>query len=227
MQFATDQELGYEFEPFTIPGNEGYDTLVVNVVRVPTERHFDPSRVDVPVFTLDNSLRHMVIEHPWHGRHHHRVAVGHVIIRDRKNKVVEAFTCGGDLQIDPFPNRTRCLITSPAPIFELVSRMGESVETYDTILANELETLLAKQRVHWGLNDIGYEERLAELDPLLLYASGLYAIEEHLLAMPARGRGQRYQRLLSTVHRAQRAPLLNVLPAETIPPFASLICKTG
>jgi hypothetical protein len=223
MSLVMGDELGYEFEPFATPGNEGYDALVINVIRVPTERHFDPDRVDVPIYTADNSVRHLIIAHPWHGKLSHRVALGHVVIRDRKNKVVEAFTCGGDLQIDVYPERTRCRITSPAPIFELVSQMGESPENYDAILAAELETLLARRRARWGLNDFGYQQRLAETDPLLLYAAGLYAVEEHLLAMPSRSRGLRYQRLLATVHRAQRASVLKEVPAESIPAFNVII----
>ena len=223
MSLVSDDELGYEFEPFTMSGNEGYDALVVNVIRVPTERHFDPDHVDIPVYATDNSIHHLVVSHPWHGKAQYRVAVGHVVIRDRKNKVVEAFTCGGELHIDVYPERTRCLITSSAPIFELVSQMGDSTESYDSILVAEIETLLARRRVRWGLNDFGYQQRLAETDPLLLYATALYAIEEQLLAMPSRSRGLRYQRLLATVHRAQRAPLLSRLPAESLPLFENLI----
>jgi hypothetical protein len=201
-------ELGYEFTPFPSPEEIGYQLLTVNIFSIPTEEHYDPERMDLIVFTADGNMRRMAITHPWHNRKDYQLAVGHIILRDRKAKVVEAFTCGGELQITDLPACTCCRITSPAPIFAIVSELDETANGSESSLVIELESWLARKRVKWGLNDGGYAEYLATVDPLALYAAGLQAIEHQLQTVPAKVRGDHYRRLLAQVRKAQRAPVM-------------------
>jgi hypothetical protein len=96
-----------------------------------------------------------------------------VIWRDRKEKTKAAFTFGGELQIEPDETHTTCVTTSSAPILRVVRRFSLS-----TMLAVEIEVLLAERRAAW-VHDLGaFEKRLAAAEPPVLYRACLEALKE-------------------------------------------------
>ncbi len=140
----------------------------------PTERHFDPLRVRYLVASRGGDTDRLVVCHPWNQGRRYRVCAGRISVSDRLGKTVEAFTLGGDLQIACYSDRTICGLVSSAPIFPLFSAMDLNM-----CLAAEMEILLAKQKAHWDpAHPFEFEEHLAEVDPLQLYACFLQELHE-------------------------------------------------
>jgi hypothetical protein len=194
-------EWGYVFYPGPSPYFSAHSKLDVNICAVPTDQHYDPQTLTVPVIRQDGALQNMIIAHPWRGSHHLRVGCGRIVIRDRKNKTVEAYSLGGDLEILVSSSCTCCHLTSPVPLFRLGIENG-SPEGVATSLVDKFEALVAIRRVHWGTNDLGFQQRLTSIDPPLLYAAGLQSIRSELEHTPSKRRGARFY---ETVHALDAA----------------------
>lgn len=218
-----ERELGYRFEPFADPHAVGHRSLAVNIYSVPTEQHFDPDHVIAPTVDSGGTITHTTLVHPWHGKEHYQIAFGNIYIRDRKGKVIEAFTLGGRMQISAAEGHTHCRITSSAPIFHLASAVGVSDDSHDTVIVNEIEALFAKRRVHWLRDDTGYEQRLTSLDPRVLYVASLKAVGDQLDSMPSLGRGEHYYETVHRLHTALAAMVSQGVNLEQIPDFETLI----
>jgi hypothetical protein len=169
-------ELGYFFHPSEQPDAPGHPQLDVNLYAHPTKAHFDPKQASFVVASPEILVEHVHVVHPWHGRTHFRACAGHVVLQDRNGEVVEAFTLGGELNIESDEDRTVCTLKSSAPIFELVHARTAAVNT----LVSEFESLLARRHAAWKGDDAGYEARLTSVEPLALYVSGLAAMKERL-----------------------------------------------
>jgi hypothetical protein len=107
---------------------------------------------------------------------------GRIVIEDRKNKTAEAFSFGGDVEIQTIQGLTRVVFKSPAPILSLGREQSNAY-----LLAQEAEVLLAERRAAWGNDEDGYEKRLAETDPLGLYHSILEMLRERFRHYPSTG----------------------------------------
>ncbi len=166
-------ELGYFFHPTRVPKAIGHPQLDIVLRPAPTGRHFDPEKVHFEVACVNGGVESLTVHHPWRWpTHHYCVSAGRVIWRDRLDKTVEAFTFGGSLQIEPCESYTACVLTSPAPILRLVSDAD-----IPTMLALEVEVLLAERRAAWVDDPASIEERVAAADPLVLYYSCLKALK--------------------------------------------------
>lgn len=223
MDSYADRELGYRFEPFADPHAVGHRSLILNVYSVPTEQHFDPDHVIAPTVDFGGTITYTTLVHPWHGKKHYQIAFGNIYIRDRKGKVIEAFTLGGRIQISAAGGHTHCWITSSAPIFHLASAVGVTDDSHDSAIVNEIEALFAKRRVHWLRDDAGYEQRLTSLDPRVLYVASLKAVRDHLATMPSSGRGEHYYATVHRLHTALAAVESQGVNLEQIPDFETLI----
>jgi hypothetical protein len=175
-------ELGYEFYPFPSAKRVGYARLEVNLLRAPTFEHYDPEEMVAPVmFAKDKvvGIERLRIQHPWHGLERYRAAPGRVVLTDRRGKEVEAFTFGGELEIESSSAHTRCLLTSPVPILNLVN-----MQDTDGLLAQEVEILLAERRALWLEKPDTFEERLLALEPQELYAACLASLRQKFAHYP-------------------------------------------
>ena len=168
---------------------------------MPTDLHYDPERLIVPVIRQDGALQNTTISHPWRGGHQLRIGCGRIVIRDRKNKIVEAYSLGGDLAITVSPTCTHCRLTSLVPLFRLGFDNG-SPENIAASVVDKFESLIAIKRVRWGADDMAFQQRLTSIDPADLYVAGLQSIRSELEHVPSNRRGMRFHETANAVDAA-------------------------
>ncbi len=173
-----ESDLGYRFVPERYPQSIGHPKLEINILCDPSEQHFDPKIVRIPIFTsMKNPHPHQIeqlrLYHPWVYQHEYRMAPGLISLSDRKDKTIKVFTFGGSVTIDSDENCTTCLIQSDAPIIE-VTRAKPAVMRF----VEEVEIILAERRAVWVEDLTGFEARLEEVPVSLLYAIFLKELAE-------------------------------------------------
>ena len=137
------------------------------------------------VTNQDRGIEHLLVHHNWLGKKTYRVCVGFVRMTDRRGKSVEAYTFGGDLQIDAKQGKTIASLSSRAPILEVSQAHTHYIAD---LLATEVEVLLARRRAAWIQRDlIKYERRLAAVKPLVLYRSCIEVLKERFQHCPPDG----------------------------------------
>ncbi|MBN1220229.1 MAG: hypothetical protein JXM69_14975 [Anaerolineae bacterium] len=192
--------------------------LKINVYAIPTEKHFDPQQVNFPIFTADGRIEHLIVIHPWRQHTQFRVCVGRIAMRDRKEKIVQVATYGGNLTISCEETRTQCALVSPAPLIELIDEGPRSPET---TLFNMIEALLAERRAELGYDNNVYQTHLAAVDPLMLFLAGLVTLEEKFAQTPSIN--SQYQTTINTIHKTlQRLRERGDCPTS-VPTLADLI----
>ena len=172
LDLSHEPSLGYLFYPHNVPDHPGHPRLDVIIPAVPTYRHFDPQKAQFPIVSATRDIEHISIHHPWTLRKKYQVCAGRILMTDRTTKRVEAFSCGGELQILSDEEHTICALVSDAPIFPLFT-------THDlpVWIVAEIEILLAHQKAHWDpQHPHDFDTFLATVDPFLLYVSCLQAI---------------------------------------------------
>jgi len=171
----TTGALGYVFTPPCAPEYPMYRQLDVTLHAQPAERHYDPEVVRFKVASPIWGTEWIKVRHPWQRTDEHHVLPSCVVIRDRVDGIVEAFTFGGELNILAEGDRTACTLESTAPIFPLNN--GSSVST---IFAEEVEILLAERRAVWDVEHprVLFEERLAQVDSIDLYFACLERFQQ-------------------------------------------------
>lgn len=179
------RELGYYFHPSRFGHPLGHPQLDIHICQTPTQRHFDPERVDFMVAGADGRSEHLILTYGWSGPKMYRVCVGRIHMHDRKNKIAAAFSCGGHLAITNHHDYTECTLNSDAPILDLVTSGSLA-----TRLVSEFEAHLAKCRALWGHHPTACEKILAELAPLTLFTTGLVSLQDTYTAIPAQRRSR-------------------------------------
>jgi len=162
---------GYIFHP----GHScfGYEQVDVMLAAKTTLEHFDPEKMRVNI-GAGRSVQTLDIHHPWRMAHEYPVIAGRIILTDRVHKQVEVFTLGGQLTITSQPEQTCCTFTSEAPFLDLVTDHSVS-----TLLANEIEILLAERRAARNFRLSGeFDNLLLGIPPQTLYTVCLRAINE-------------------------------------------------
>lgn len=178
---VTDQYLGYTFSPPCHHDHPCHRQLDIAIHAMPTLHHYDPESARFPVFSDFWGFETIKVSHPWRRIKNYRVLPGFVIMKDRVDKTVEAFTFGGDLRIETKNDCTMCSLKSSAPIIPLDMRSSVS-----TLLADEVQIILAKRREAWDEENprTAFEEHLAEVDPSTLYMSCLDALQDKFSHFP-------------------------------------------
>lgn len=186
-------DLGYTFFPARHPHDPGHPRLDIIIRPEPTGLHFDPERVQIPVVQQEENFENLLVTHPWARAENLELFPGRVILRDRLNKVAEAFVFGGQVEINSDEEKTRLSLRSPAPILSLTIERSVAV-----LLAEEVEILLAERRAAWAGNLHEYEHRLARTDPLSLYHACLNSLREKFRHFPPAedGQNQRFYHFL-------------------------------
>lgn len=174
-------------------------TLTVVIRESPTGQHFDPEEMRLDTAASPAGIEQLVVSHPWSGVRTHRACAGRILIEDRRQNRVEMFTFGGELTISTEGGETTCRLISPAPIIELIEEMLPQ-----TFMVYEVEVLLAQRRAASLMHHGYYEERLASIDPLTLYAACLHALHQQY-ASPLRTESDDELALLQLVHSEIRA----------------------
>jgi hypothetical protein len=163
-----EKEYGYFFHPQERPDSPGHPQLDVFLRSVPTEKHFDPTKMTLNVALEHKDIEFIKVHHPWSLHEQYQACAGRIILQDRKGKIVEAFTFGGDLRIESKEEVTIGILTSPAPILELTS-----TSSIPSILAEETEIIFAERRAKWEPDHAAFIKKLIVADPLALYCASL------------------------------------------------------
>ncbi len=161
-------DLGYVFYPPKDPLEPGHPRLDIVLRPEPTHRHFDPEKVFFNAVFPDEGVQDLELSYPWLGQKKYQVYPGRVWMKDRKSTTKEAFTFGAGMEIDHNDERTLCILTSEAPILELILQRSVAVA-----LAEEVEIILAELRGVWAKNLDELEKRLSSAGPIPLYAACL------------------------------------------------------
>lgn len=166
-------DWGFYFHAARYENALGHPRLEINLVSQPTESHYDPERVDIPIIGADGTIENLTVSAGWTGNANHRVSLGRIVMEDRVGKQVTAFSFGGALEIEDKGEYTNCVITSEAPILDLVEPEDEI-----TGLVSEIESQLARQRIRWSRYENRFEQLLNETAPLRLCAAALRSARE-------------------------------------------------
>lgn len=162
-------DLGYHFhtpEAATDFARCLHPQLDVLMHAEPTGRHFDPQSLMVTA-VIGGYTQKMSFHHPAPDGRSFALAAGRVVLRDRVQKEVEAFTFGGELEAHLQDGTSLFMLRSPAPILA-VARLNSPV----TLFVSEVEILLGRMKVRLdGANGLGFEARMARMDALALYVA--------------------------------------------------------
>jgi hypothetical protein len=169
------ENWGYYLLPKRHPRCPGYTGLLVAIRKEPSGKHFDPHRLYLHLFDDECIARWTISDWLTPFKDSGHVCPGRVILRDRSGKSVEFFTFGASLETASGPDEMVYSFRSPAPILAL----GTSLETVPDHLASETEALMGKMEARWGLDEKGFNRRLAEIDPLQFYLAALQSILLH------------------------------------------------
>lgn len=192
-------DIGYMFYPSTSAHVPGYRRLEICIRPDPTERHFDPEKVRLPVFVSGDGIEDLEISHPGPVVAEYQACAGRVILTDRKHKEVEAFTFGGTLKVESIGDLTLCNLDSEVPIFHLDGFGSEAVEE---MLAVEAEVLLAARRAAHLYDPQTYDSHLSTLAPLALYCACLMTLETKFARLHAHD--ESHHQLLSFIRAEQK-----------------------
>ena len=113
------KDLGYQLLPKTHRDSPGGSGLLVAIRKVPTEKHFDPKMMQIPLRDMHGVMKRRSLSLLSSGPDSDRVCPGHVTLSDRSDKRVEFFTFGGSLEIISAPDANVYALHSPAPVLEL------------------------------------------------------------------------------------------------------------
>lgn len=201
-----EPDLGYFLTP--LPEGQAAEALAsaqlhVTLLAEPTEDHFDPTSIRLPVADSSEGVQLVTLELTPPTAEAQRAGMGRIVVEDRLHEQVYFFTFGGSLTItvsrqmeSGTPNRTEYVLTSTAPILALTHDQRESANQ----LADDLDATLARIRAGWG-TEAGFWRRLAQVDPILAYVGGVKEVYDHYAHVPALG--QEFPRLAAFLGQAR------------------------
>lgn len=161
---------GYHLMPASHGACPGYSGLVVAIRKEPTGEHFDPESICLHVCREGGHTVCTTLNWSTPLKKNRHVCPGALTLRDRYDKRVDFFTFGGSIEVVTQPGEFIYIIRSSAPILKLTERD----ETNCDHMAEEAKGLLAKVAERWAEQQgSGFEERMAQVDPLALYVAVL------------------------------------------------------
>jgi hypothetical protein len=174
----------------------GYTGLLIAIRQQPTGKHFDPHKLQLRLRDAKGVVKWRTLDWLTPLKASAHACPGRLILRDRFDKSVEFFTFGGSLEVTSGPGEMVYSLHSPAPIFELTDRS----ETVPDQLAAETESLMGEiEAARWALDEEGFNQRLAEVDPFQFYLASLQSILLHY--EHSQGLEQAFPKFLDALHR--------------------------
>jgi len=176
--------------PFPYHPAVGIAGLKVYLSSAPQPRAFDAARLRLPVIRQDE-LQELEVEPsniPLIEGNQLRIAAGRFALYDHTGHAQYGFTLGGQLELGSQDGLTVCTLHSTAPIFLL----QEDPEAPDVLLADELDSLVARRRAVWGAKEEGFARRMLAADPMHLLAACLEKIEARLKRILAHSHDDQY-----------------------------------
>ncbi len=169
------RRFGYFLHPSRYAPPLGYAALEVYLARHDPERYFDAVAAHFMVNDGEKSSQAEIV-HPWpQAPQRYRIALGRFYLLAHNGDMVAGVSLGGALEVETFPDYTRCLLTSSAPIFDIEESGG-----LVAMLETEVEAELGRLRAEWRRSDAAFDCRLAEQDPLTLFAASLHLLDDYL-----------------------------------------------
>jgi hypothetical protein len=169
------EDWGYCSLPKPHLESPGYTGLFVVIRKIPTMRHFDPETIRLRLRDDQDQARWVMLNFESSCSKVRQVCPGYIILRDRIKKPVHHFAFGGSLETVSVEDERFFLLRSPAPILEVT----HPVDDISDQLAIEVEAMLARFRAGWGINDQGFDCRLAHIDPMQFYQACLQTLLTH------------------------------------------------
>ncbi len=164
--------LGYVLWGKAYPGGVGHTHLAAAIRDAPTHRHYDPERMDVPLFLMEGVISQVALVRRSAYRTSQHVAPGRILLRDPVDKRVTFYSFGGTLHSVEQEDKTVYVVASNAPILAI----SEDWTDFATQLAFEVEAGLARLRARWGRHLSGFYRILAKTDPFVLYLAAFRSI---------------------------------------------------
>jgi hypothetical protein len=173
---ALIENWGYYPLPKSHPDSPGYSGLLVAIREQPTGQHFDPQTLHLRLRDEHGLARWRTLSwlSPLEAATGH-ACPGLVTLRDRSGKRVDFFTFGGTLEVTSAPGEIVYALRSPAPVLELTAH-DDAVPDQ---LASEVELLMGEMEERWGLDEQGYDRRVAAVEPFQFYLAALQSILFH------------------------------------------------
>jgi hypothetical protein len=165
------EHWGYYLLPKSHPDSLGYTGLLVAIREKPTGMHFDPVTLHLRL-RQDEQARWGTLGLESAVEKSTFVCPGRVILRDRKLKEVEFFTFGGSLEALSVPAESVYSLRSPAPILAVTEMLESPADQF----AFDTEVMLARFNAKWGLDEEGFERRLAQVTATQFYLANFHAI---------------------------------------------------
>ena len=174
---SEETDLGYWFDTPSLTPLACHHQLWVWLRSDPTERHYDPEVVECQVLSPWREIDRLRIHHPWPRAERYHFCLGWISINDRKNRLLEFYTFGGELQITHRSGVTLCRFRSPAPIFVI-----EQESNLTHLFVEEVESVLALALADWDMHQRtgNFRAKLCQAAPLTIYGACLRAVEDHL-----------------------------------------------
>ena len=201
-------DLGYIFCSNHKPHALGHPELDVNLLAASTGKHFDPHALELLIYDPDRGVHRQVFFHPVEAEEY-QVCCGRITLLDFNQKEVEAFTFGGQLVSENYPDFTFCQINSPAPFFHICG-FGED----ESVLASEYEAEIARLQAHFDTGAFDLDDYLAMVDPVSLFLGLTKDIIQLFDKIPPVNRNDHYWLFLHNLKSA----LHFVTPDGVLPP---------
>jgi hypothetical protein len=161
-------EMRYVFHPRIDPFAPGYPGLDLVLKDISVERGCQPHSLQINVADPDEIIRHLTVFHGLRlDQDRYRVCAGRFLVFEQNGQVMQVFTFGGTLSLEPAPDLTHCTITSAAPLIPL--QMPHCADNIPCLLVEAVEKLLAQRQAQWSARPEAYLNLLAQADPLSLY----------------------------------------------------------
>jgi hypothetical protein len=215
---TSDPRLGFIFHQPKDPISPGSPRLDVVIQETPSLHHFDPEKLVLNIITADESVSKVTLRHPFYAlRNEIRVASGQLVMIDRIGKRVEAFSFGGKLLVESHETFTIFSLESPAPILYL-----DEMTTLQMRLVDEVKIIFAERRAAWLHDPSKFEKKLAQVEPLMLYASCLQKLEVTLKCYPCIG-NDLVSRMISVVKQEMKRLKLEGVWPPFVKPIEDLL----
>lgn len=215
IDLSHEPDLGYVFYP---AAKNSFGGVRFDVIfhEQPTLRHYDPERVQA---TIAGQLTPETIHlHFSSTSAQFRLCPGRIVVTDRVGKQVSVFCFGGDLQVVQHPPKTVCVFQSSSPILDLTT-----YHSAEMLFANEVEILLAQRRAAWlPQQPFLFEQRLAQVDPALLYMVCLHTVATKFRSFPHMD-DPAYQEVVHLLHEEMKVWQSNGRWPATLPTLAELL----
>jgi hypothetical protein len=163
---------GYRTLPEHHPGSPGYSGLVVAIRERPTQQHYDPQRLHLQVRDENGEADWRTMSWLTPAAHSKHFCAGPIMLRDRHGRATEFFAFGGTLQVISQETESIYVLRSGAPVLMLTP----DEETLPDQLASEAEELMAEAKAGWQGNDEGFDRRLGDVEPVLLYSAAVHSL---------------------------------------------------